>query len=236
MIWTGKKEGSRRDKYRAAVRIYLCLAVSAACMTFARIPVWAAVSSSLEKAEGRVDIMLEEFTLNEEGKEVPWKDLEHVMPGQDIVKIPRITNLASACNIRAKIEVTMGKEVEFPVTLEMLQGMPEGWKLKGDGYYYYEKKLKKGESVELFRSLTIPAQWDTHYGEDGEITPYYTENSLDILVTAEAIGDENGKEVIKTVQSPKTDDAWDTSGYFILAAFSILALCAVLMERRRYRR
>ncbi|MFQ7549593.1 MAG: hypothetical protein ACLRMZ_03860 [Blautia marasmi] len=99
--------------------------------------------TGLEKAKGKVDIRLEEFTLDKKGREVPWQDLEAVMPGQEIVKIPRVTNLQNTCEIRAKIEVSMGKIVEIPVTEDMIKGMPKGWKKHEDGWYYYEKKLKK---------------------------------------------------------------------------------------------
>lgn len=197
-------------------------------------PVYAADKSGLEKAEGKVDISLEEFTLDEKGREIPWKDMEHVMPGQEITKIPRITNLAAQCQVRAKIEMKMGKEVEIPVTPKMLQGMPKGWELRDDGYYYYDRKLKKGEKVELFRSFTIPDIWDTRYGKEGEITPYYTENSLDILVTVEAIGEEPEKEVLKTVRSPKTGDSQHGTGVFVLAAGISAAVFFAAAGKRRH--
>ena len=85
------------------------------------VPVLAEKAEGLEKAKGKVDIRLEEFTLDRNGREVPWKDLEAVMPGQEIIKIPRVTNLQNECEIRAKIEVTMGKEVKLPVTEDMIK-------------------------------------------------------------------------------------------------------------------
>lgn len=162
--------------------------------------------TGLEKAKGKVDIRLEEFTLDKKGREVPWQDLEAVMPGQEIVKIPRVTNLQNTCEIRAKIEVSMGKKVEIPVTDDMIKGMPKGWKKHEDGWYYYEEKLKKGEKTDIFRSFTIPPNWNTKYDDKGNIRKYYTENSLDIVVTVEAVGDGDWSKEVQTVHSPKTGD------------------------------
>ena len=120
------------------------------------IPVFAGQTGGLEKAKGKVDIRLEEFTLDKNGREIPWKDLEAVMPGQEIVKIPRVTNLQNECEIRAKIELVMGREVEMPITEDMIKGMPKGWKKREDGWYYYEKKLKKaGRRVALVETETL---------------------------------------------------------------------------------
>ena len=51
--------------------------------------------SKLSKADGEVDIELKEYTLDEKGKETAWKNLSDTLPGQKIVKIPRVTNVAS---------------------------------------------------------------------------------------------------------------------------------------------
>lgn len=188
--------------------------------------------TELEKAKGKVDIKLEEFTLDKNGREVPWRDLDAVMPGQEIVKIPRVTNLQNECEIRAKIEAAMGRKVEIPVTEDMIKGMPKGWKKRGDGWYYYEKKLKKGEKTDIFRSFTIPSEWDTKYDDKGEIRKYYTENSLDIVVTAEAVGDGDWSKEVKTVHSPKTGD--DTA--VLLAAVLCISSAAGVFAVWKWRK
>ena len=197
------------------------------------VPVLAEKAEGLEKARGKVDIWLEEFTLDRNGREVPWKDLEAVMPGQEIIKIPRVTNLQNECEIRAKIEVIMGKEVKLPVTEDMIKGMPKEWKRREDGWYYYEKKLKKGEKTDIFRSFTIPSAWDTKYDSSGNIIKYYTENSLDIVVTVEAVGDGDWTKEKATVRSPKTGD--DTALFLtaVLCLGSAAAAYAVWKWRKQ---
>lgn len=197
------------------------------------IPVFAGQTGGLEKAKGKVDIRLEEFTLDKNGREIPWKDLEAVMPGQEIVKIPRVTNLQNECEIRAKIELVMGREVEMLITEDMIKGMPKGWKKREDGWYYYEKKLKKGENIHIFRSFTIPSEWDTKYDEKGNIRKYYTENSLDIIVTVEAVGDGDWTSEKKTVHSPKTGDDAAVILTAVLCLGSIAAFIAAWKWRRQ---
>ena len=155
------------------------------------------------------------------------------MPGQEIIKIPRVTNLQNECEIRAKIEVTMGKEVKLPVTEDMIKGMPKEWKRREDGWYYYEKKLKKGEKTDIFRSFTIPSAWDTKYDSSGNIIKYYTENSLDIVVTVEAVGDGDWTKEKATVRSPKTGD--DTALFLtaVLCLGSAAAAYAVWKWRKQ---
>lgn len=48
--------------------------------------------------------------------------------------------MASECEIRVKIEMVMGEEVEIPITVDLLEGMSKDWSYdKTDGYYYYRK-------------------------------------------------------------------------------------------------
>lgn len=185
---------------------------------------------TLQKAEGKVDIQLKEYTVDEKGREIPWKNPEHTLPGQEIIKIPRVTNLESACEIRAKIEMTMEKDVEFPVTPDLLKGMPKEWEKEEDGYYYYRKKLQKGESVDIFTGFTIPEQWDTRYDAKGEIEKYYTENRIDVVVTVEAIGTEDWEGEKTVVHSPKTGDGnkfWLFAGLAGLSEGILLLILAV---------
>ena len=191
---------------------------------------------TLQKAEGKVDIELKEYTVDEKGKEIPWKNPEHTLPGQEIIKIPRITNLESTCEIRAKIEMTMEKDVEIPVTEKLLKGMPKEWEKEADGYYYYRKKLQKGESVDLFTGFTIPETWDTRYDTEGAIEKYYTENRIDVVVTVEAIGTEDWEGEKTVVHSPKTGDRnrfWLFAGLAGLSEGLFLLILAVDPRGRR---
>lgn len=191
--------------------------------------------SKLSKADGEVDIELKEYTLDEKGKETAWKNLSDTLPGQKIVKIPRVTNVASECEIRVKIEMVMGEEVEIPITVDLLEGMSKDWSYdKTDGYYYYRKKLKKGESVDIFQGFRIPPVWDTRYTENKAIKKYYTENTVDVVVTVEAIGEEQQeqeekwqgeKTVVSSVNAQKTSDETKKMPFF----FAIASAAGVIL-------
>lgn len=199
-------------------------------------------TNKLSMADGEVDIELNEYTLDEAGKEVQWKDLSDTLPGQKIVKIPRVTNVASDCEIRAKIEMVMGEKVELPITVDLLEGMSKDWSYnEDDGYYYYGKKLKKGESVDLFQGFIIPPVWDTRYAENKAIKKYYTENTVDVVVTVEAIGEEQQQEenkwegektIVTSVNPPKTEDETSKRPFILLiAAVAGIGLIGVSLKR-----
>lgn len=100
---------------------------------------------------GIVDIELEEYTI-ENGKEVRWKDdVKEVLPGDDVFKIPRITNFGNDCYVRAKVSF-----IDTPIGADALYGMSDKWLLGKDGHYYFTDILKTGESVDLFQGLKIP--------------------------------------------------------------------------------
>ena len=136
--------------------------------------------------------------------------------------------MASECEIRVKIEMVMGEEVEIPITVDLLEGMSKDWSYdKTDGYYYYRKKLKKGESVDIFQGFRIPPVWDTRYTENKAIKKYYTENTVDVVVTVEAIGEEQQeqeekwqgeKTVVSSVNAPKTSDETKKMPFFFATA------------------
>lgn len=100
-------------------------------------------------------------------------------------------------------------------------------------WYYYERKLKKGEKTDIFRSFTIPSEWDTKYDSGRNIIKYYTENSLDIVVTVEAVGDGDWTKEKATVRSPKTGD--DTALFLtaVLCLGSAAAAYAVWKWRKQ---
>lgn len=138
-----------------------------------------------------VDITLENYK-EVDGKETPFTEEDReimVMPGMQVSQIPKITNKAEDCYIRAGIALGSRMEVERPLTLDDISGFSEDWVRQGD-YYYYKEILKKGETVPLFDTITIPAEWDTRYGEEG-IEDYYTLNSWDVTVRVDAIQERN---------------------------------------------
>ena len=150
-------------------KIRYCLIAAASFLLIAGT-IYAAYTSTVSVVNhvetGDVNIGIREYMVRG-GTETVYKEPASVMPGDVISKIPRITNLADPCWVRARISIQKnGEGKEFPV----IGGIPEGWKKAGE-YYYYEKPLKKGEHVDLFRTVTIPADWGEKYvGQNMSIT------------------------------------------------------------------
>lgn len=98
------------------------------------------------------------------------------MPGDSISKIPRITNYAQPCWVRARIVMENNRNQMDGIQEEMLVGISSKWVRRGE-YYYYTKALKKRESVDLFHSVKIPESWtEEHNGQE-----------LGMVIQAEAI-------------------------------------------------
>lgn len=124
---------------------------------------------------GDVSISLSEYEWNEDGEEIAYRDGKQVLPGQRLSKIVRITNEAQEAWIRAKIEYASDLSGEI-LNDECLGGITAEWKKIGD-YYYYTKPLEEGASVELFREIQIPAEWDQTVSEQ----------EFGLTITAQAI-------------------------------------------------
>ena len=100
---------------------------------------------------GVVDINLDEYELTTNGGEEPFRDYTGkkgknplIMPGDDISKIPRITNDGNDCYVRAKLEFS-GTDVDLE---KELYGFPSGWEKHDDGYYYYKNILNTGDKID----------------------------------------------------------------------------------------
>lgn len=115
------------------------------------------VSLLIQAVSGKVDVRLEEFTL-EDGKEVPWKENRMVLPGTTLSKIARIFNEGEDCYIRASVEFKSERESEYPLSRENLTGISQDWVWRGE-HCYYKKILTKEGTVDFFRGIQIPSQW-----------------------------------------------------------------------------
>lgn len=124
---------------------------------------------------GDVNIELEEF--QKKGSIlVPYKKNQTILPGERLSKIPRITNYADPCWIRARIDYKNNNQKLEGFCDSMISGISPEWVKRGE-YYYYTKVLKQRESVDLFRNVRIPNTWtEAHSGQE-----------LGILIEAEAI-------------------------------------------------
>ena len=100
---------------------------------------------------GFVEIELKEFHLKD-GTESAWSGEAKVMPGEKVSLIPRVYNKGTSCYIRAQITFKGTDKVGE----EHLRGMNKNWYKADDGYYYYKKALKNGDTVDIFQALQIP--------------------------------------------------------------------------------
>ena len=124
---------------------------------------------------GDVNIGLQEFE-KKGGIETPYQSPKTILPGEVLSKIPRITNYAMPCWVRARIFFeNQNSEIEG-LDDSMISGFTKNWVRRGE-YYYYTEILKKKESVDLFQTVTVPSSWtEKHEGQ-----------KLGITVQAEAI-------------------------------------------------
>ena len=162
-------------------KIRYCL-IAAASALFVVGAIYAAYTSTVSVVNhvetGDVNIGIREYMVRG-GKETAYAEPASVMPGDVISKIPRIICFADPCWVRARITFRKsGEGKDYPV----IGGIPDGWKKAGD-YYYYQKPLEKGEYVDLFRTVKVPAEWgDEHY-----------EENLSITIRADAVQSKNFK-------------------------------------------
>lgn len=126
-------------------------------------------------ALGDVNIGLQEYE-KKGGAEVAYENPKTILPGAVLSKIPRITNYAMPCWVRARILFENGSTKTEGLDDTMISGFAKNWVKRGE-YYYYTQILKKRESVDLFQAVTIPASW----------TEIHADQSLGIAVQAEAI-------------------------------------------------
>ena len=107
---------------------------------------------------GAVDIEIKEYDntkpFDEDGK--------YVMPGDEIVLIPRVNNLGVDCYLRAKIDYIINGEI-FP-EIDYIDGDYSSWTKKGD-YYYYDSVFSKKSHLDLFNKVIIPNLSSEHYGK-----------------------------------------------------------------------
>ena len=113
---------------------------------------------------GSVEIKLNEWS--DENKTKPFENLEGVMPGMTVTKIAEIKNTGkSDAWIRVKIEKTIEwKREGTPDTGLVELGLNTTEWTEKDGYYYYNKALKPGETTEpIFTNVTFKATMGNEY-------------------------------------------------------------------------
>ena len=106
---------------------------------------------------GDIKISVQEYE-KKGTKEVPYSNSGRGLPGEVVSKIPRITNHALPCWIRARILYANDRKELEGLDDTDLSGVPAKWIRRGE-YYYYTSILKKNETVDLFQSVHIPTSW-----------------------------------------------------------------------------
>lgn len=113
---------------------------------------------------GGVEITVQEWA--DEEKQMPFEDLEGIMPGMTVTKIAEIKNTGAS---DAWIRVLITKNIQLagdgtPNTdLVELELNIADWTEK-DGYYYYKEALKPGEvTAPIFTAVTFKPEMGNEY-------------------------------------------------------------------------
>lgn len=106
-----------------------------------------------------IDINIEEFNQYDQPFD---EDGKSVMPGDEIILIPRVNNLGIECYLRTKIEYIINNEVFS--TEDYIEGNYSSWTKSGE-YYYYDSIVSNNSSIDLFNKITIPSLTQEYYGK-----------------------------------------------------------------------
>lgn len=114
-------------------------------------------------ATGDVNISLKEYEVKG-GSDISYINPKCIMPGDVISKIPRITNHAMPCWIRARISYENDKAELEGLSDSNILGISDQWVKKGE-YYYYTNILDYRESAVLFEAVEIPKEWNESHSD-----------------------------------------------------------------------
>ena len=149
---------------------------------------------------GGINVELIESTVSENGQTMPFTNLENLLPGQTVSKIPQVKNLGKApAYIRAKVDVSAtladGAVVEVPSGLVDANYNKAKWTLSEDGYLYYGEALEEAAITEkLFDTVTLAP----------ELGNIYKDATFAMTVTAEAVqAANNGTSAITATGWPE---------------------------------
>ena len=135
---------------------------------------------------GDIRIGIREYEIKD-GKEVPYCGSGEVVPGDEVSKIPRITNYAQRCWIRVRLLFKNTRPDLKGLSCEMLQGIDDSWIRRGE-YLYYTLPLEQEEHVDLFQGIRYPKEWGSeHAGQ-----------KLSLEIIAEAIQEANFQPAFST--------------------------------------
>ena len=120
-------------------------------------------------ATGDVNIGVKEYA-KKGNSESTYKAPSVVTPGEQISKIPRITNYGMSCWIRARIGYENSNSGLEGLSDSQILGMDKNWVKRGE-YYYYTQPLKRKGHTDLFQAVTFPEKWtEEHAGQELGVT------------------------------------------------------------------
>ena len=179
--------------------LYVMLLIAAFCLPSSVYASFAdSVSVENKIFTGDIQIGIKEYEIRN-GKEVAYSNPKVILPGDQISKIPRITNYASPCWIRAKIIFQNASKNLNGLDESMILHIGKSWKKSGE-YYYYTKVLDNGKSTDLFTGVSIPAAWtDAHSDQKMQI-----QIRVDAIQSAnfQCVHETNGKITCKKEKIP----------------------------------
>lgn len=121
---------------------------------------------------GGVNIGIEEYTMTGSGDMI-CKPVTKVRFGSEVSYIPRVTNYAEACYVRATLSADTG--IGKINILKNCTGIKDGWIKKGD-YIYYIYPLKENCSTDICEGFRVPEDWN-----------YKKSNDMTVSICAEAV-------------------------------------------------
>ena len=140
-------------------------------------------------SSGNVEIEVQEWA--DTGKKEEFEDLEGIMPGMEVTKIAEVRTTGNGdAWVRVKLvkSITMTNQTASPnLDLIRLELDNKDWKLANDGYYYYQKVLKSGETTTpILNSVTF----DKAMGNE------YQNCRANLVISAQAVQTANNGETV----------------------------------------
>ena len=108
---------------------------------------------------GNVSIKLTSNHVASDGTRTETPFFMNVLPGAKVPQELSIKNEAEDCWIRARLRFNSNDEKHI-LTEDDVSIASDDWVRKSDGYYYYTKPVKSGDTVVFVDSVTIPATWE----------------------------------------------------------------------------
>jgi len=177
---------------------------------------------------GEVNIVLNEYELDENGEMIPYRNDKLVLPGECISKIAVIENHGADAWIRVRADFC-SDEGMTGVDESMLILSEEPWEKRGDLWYYLPEPLPSGEEVTFLTAVRIPWEW----------TSEVSGRSFLIRITAEAVQVADGdpefpqEEVIPSPAETGRDMFLIPLLGCILASLVILILLLAVGRRKK---